>query len=259
MTQNPYLKNPHLAGDDFFWQGNQIGILLIHGFTATTAEVRLLAEKLHAAGYTTAGPLLPGHGTHPDDLNRATWSMWVEKVKQAYQELASQCERIYVGGESMGGLLTLELARQHPEIAGLFLFAPAIKVYNSHLPWLARIGWPFIKYFNKKGKDDSLPWKGYTVNPVKAGVQLHKLQIRVRRNLREIKQPVVVFTGEFDRTIAPISAQIILDNVSSQVRNHYHMQHSGHCVILDQELDEIAEDVLGFIQSGFGDQNSLQL
>jgi carboxylesterase len=245
MTENTYIRNPHLPGDEFFWEGNSTGVLLIHGFTATTAEVRLLAEKLHTAGYTTAAPLLPGHGTHPDDLNRANWAMWVEKVKQSYQKLNRQCHRVFVGGVSMGSLLALELARQHPEIDGLFLFVPAIKVSGL---WRARILWPFFKYFNKSGKDDGLPWKGYNVNPVKAGAELHKLQVHVRQNLSSITQPVVVFTGELDHTIAPDSAQIILEGVQSTVKHHFHMKKSSHGILIGCDLDQITKHVLRFIE-----------
>ena len=248
MTDNHFIKNPHLEGDDFLWTGNSIGVLLIHGFKATTAEVRPLAKKLHDAGYTVSGPLLPGHGTHPDDLNRATWRMWVERVKQSYEKLSAQCHNIYVGGESMGGLLTLELARQHPEINGLFLFAPAIKVKNL---WQANILWPFVKYLKNEDKDDGLPWKGYNVTPVKAAAELHKLQKHVQRRLAEINQPVAIFTGEHDRTIAPDSAQFILENIGSQVKHHHHMGASGHCVILDQERDQIAKHVQALIETGF--------
>jgi carboxylesterase len=249
MTHNPYLKNPHLEGGDFYWEGNQTGILLIHGFTATTAEVRPLAEILHQAGYTTAGPLLPGHGTHPDDLNRATWRMWMEKVKQAYQHLAGNCQRVFVVGESMGSLLSLELARQHPEIAGLLLFTPVIKINNPWSPWLSHVLWPFVKYLEKKGKKDDLPWKGYTVNPVKGVAELHKLQKRIQKGLKDITQPIIVFTGEHDRTIAPDSAQIILDKVNSQIKQHFHMDDSGHCIILDHEIDQVAEHSLDFLKA----------
>lgn len=247
MTDNPFIRNPHLPGDDFYWEGNSTGILLIHGLTATTAEVRLLAEKLHAAGYTVSAPLLPGHGTHPDDLNRASWGMWVEKVKQSYQALSRHCHRVFVGGVSMGGILALELARQHPEIAVLFLFAPAIKVSGI---WRARILWPFIKHFKKPGKDSGLPWKGYTVYPVKGVAELHKLQKHVQRNLPSITQPVVIFTGEHDHMIAPDSAQIILEGVQSTVKHHLHMADSGHGILLDRGLDQVAEHVLAFMAQG---------
>ena len=70
MDKNPFLHNDHLPGDEFFWEGNNTGILLSHGYTATTAEVRPLAETLYRQGYTVAGPLLPGHGTDPKDMCR---------------------------------------------------------------------------------------------------------------------------------------------------------------------------------------------
>ncbi|HOM66973.1 MAG TPA: alpha/beta fold hydrolase [Brevefilum fermentans] len=248
MTNSNFIKNPHLDGDDFFWQGNRTGILLIHGFTATTAEVRLLAKKLHEEGFTVAAPLLPGHGTDPEDLNRATWPMWVEKVKQFYEKLIPHCDRIYVGGESMGGLLALELARQHPEIRGLFLFAPALKVKNL---WLTRILWPFIKYLVKEDKDDGLAWKGYTVQPLRGAAELHKLQKHIWRNLPKIAQPVVIFTGENDTTIAPQSAGLILEKIGSKVKYHFHLVNSGHCVILDRELDEIYDHMLRLIETDF--------
>ena len=34
--------NPHMDGSSFFFPGGPVGILLIHGFTATTVEVRAL-------------------------------------------------------------------------------------------------------------------------------------------------------------------------------------------------------------------------
>jgi len=75
-----FLRNSHLDGDAFFWQAGKMGALLIHGFTATTAEVRLLGEYLHARGYTISAPLLPGHGTSPAEMNRCKWQDWTRAV-----------------------------------------------------------------------------------------------------------------------------------------------------------------------------------
>jgi carboxylesterase len=244
MITDGYMRNPQLEGDDFFWKGNATGILLIHGFTATTAEVRLIAEKLHQAGYTVAAPLLPGHGTNPADLNRSTWQMWLEKVKRFYEDLSRECVRVFVIAQSMGVLLALELAVQHPEIKGLLLFAPAIKV---HKLWLTRFLAPFLAYQKKSDEDDGLPWKGYNVYPVHAAVEMLKLQKDVRLHLAEIKTPTIVFTGEFDTSLTSDAAEIMMKGLGSTDKELIHMDESPHCILLNGQLDLAFEKIVKFI------------
>ena len=80
-----FIRNPQLEGDAFFWQAGKTGALLIHGYTASAAEVRLLGQYLHARGYTISAPLLPGHNTFPADLNRQRWTDWTRAAEQAYK------------------------------------------------------------------------------------------------------------------------------------------------------------------------------
>lgn len=60
------LPNPPLEGSPFDWEGEPDGILIIHGFSATTPKLRPLAHVLHAAGNTVALPLLPDRYTNPN-------------------------------------------------------------------------------------------------------------------------------------------------------------------------------------------------
>ena len=46
--------------------GSGPAVLCLHGLTGTPYEVRPPAEALAEAGFACLGPLLPGHGTHPD-------------------------------------------------------------------------------------------------------------------------------------------------------------------------------------------------
>lgn len=127
MVEKPSeLKNAHLEGDAFYWEGGPVGVLLSHGFTATSAEVRLLARHLHARGFSVAGPLLPGHATSIEDLNRCRWQDWVRGVEQTYQQLVTRCQKVVVGGESLGSLLALYLASEHPQAAAVLAYAPAL-------------------------------------------------------------------------------------------------------------------------------------
>ena len=113
MAQTSIFRNPQLDGSPFFWEAGPIGMLLCHGFTATTTEVRLLANALYEQGYTISAPLLPGHDTTPKDCNRYTWQDWYAAFEQAYEQLSAKCQGVVVGGESTGALLALYHAAYH--------------------------------------------------------------------------------------------------------------------------------------------------
>ncbi len=253
MTQhNGLFRNPHLEGDTFFWDGGRIGFLLFHGFTATTAEVRPLARVLHSEGYTVAGPLLPGHGTSPYEMNRCLWQEWAATAETAYASLAEHCDHIFVGGESMGGLLALYLAQQHPEIVSILTYAPAIKVpfsaYMKVLMPLIALFVPLILKPEPAPNAVTPRWQGYPTIPTQAAVQLLGLQRYVRAHLDHISQPLLIVQGKLDETVDPEGATILHRQISSELKPLYWMPQSTHCVLLDREQDQVTDITLEFIQ-----------
>jgi carboxylesterase len=244
------LQNPHLDGGNFTWEGGPVGILLLHGFTATTAEVRPLAELLHQQGYTVSGPLLPGFGTSPEDANRCVWQDWVAAARAAYQQLTESCIVVFVGGESMGGLLALYLASQQPQIAGLLLYAPALKSYARFTPLAGLLLSPFIQTVRKKPVSTPTTdarWQGYQVYPLPAAVQMFKLARLVRRRLPAVQQPLLIVQGRRDFSVHPTVPEIITRQAHSEIKEVHWMEHSTHCVILDDELEQVAELTLQFL------------
>jgi len=249
MPSRSMIHNPHLEGEPFFWEAGPLGVLLIHGFTATTAEVRPLAKILHQNGYTVSGPLLPGHYTQPEDLNRVTWQDWVAEVETALHQLQAKCPTVFVGGESTGGLLALYLAARHPEVAGILAYAPALKLSASSYD-LFRLNLlaPFIPYVPKESMDGDTQWQGYPVNPLKGARQLLKLQKVVLPRLPDIRQPLLVVQGRLDTTVHPSVPETIASRVSSQLVQVHWMPASSHVVIIDQELEQVAEITLQFLR-----------
>jgi carboxylesterase len=249
-----FIRNPHLNGDAFFLPAGtpSAGALLIHGYTACTAEVRLLGQYLHARGYTVSAPLLPGHNTTPDDLNRQRWTDWTRAVEQAYQELKMKCDRVFVCGESMGGLLTLYLASEHPEIAGIVVYAPALRVANHDSAMRqAHLLHRFVSQVKKPMREPSMAdanWRGYSVNPVPALVQMGNLQNEVRKRLSSIDQPALIVQGRLDQSIDLASGEIILKEIGSPQKEMRWFEKSTHCVILDQEWEQAAELTVKFIE-----------
>jgi carboxylesterase len=247
MIDNPMIHNPHLQGETFFWNGGPVGILLSHGYTASTAEVRLLARLLHEQGYTVAGPLLPGHMTSPEDMNRCRWQDWVGSMEVAYQEIAAQCEVVFIGGESMGALVALHVAGQHPEIAGLLIYAPAMRIARQKA-MVANLLYRFVPYVNKQRIEPAHLWQGYTVNPVPALVQMLKLQDEIRQQLPFIHQPLLLVQGRLDTDIDLRGVETIYQEIGSDIKELYWMEHSIHTVIMDHELDQVYQVTQQFIE-----------
>jgi carboxylesterase len=247
------LHNPQLEGSPFFWEGGTEGVLLIHGFTATTAEVRPLAQALRSSGYTVAGPLLAGHYTNPEDLNRVRWQDWVSAVKDMYQRLSSQCKSIVVGGESTGALLSLYLAYQHPTITALLLYAPALRLNLKPIDSiLIHVLAPFVPWLPKTNLDSNDLWQGYPVNPLKGVLQLLKFQNKVRPLLPGIKQPALIVQGKLDTTVHPGVPDVIFNQLGSTTKEKYWLDNSAHCVIIDREFEQVKDLTFQFLNRVLG-------
>jgi carboxylesterase len=243
------LFNPDIEGAPLFWEGGPVGAMLLHGFTATTAEVRPFARKLHMAGFTVAGPLLAGHGSTPELLNSTPWQAWVQSAEETLRRLNAHCEKVFLVGESAGAVIALHMAGEHPEIRLLVLAAPALKLSLTPFQLVEmRLLAPFILGLPKPNLDGSHGWQGYSVNPLKGVLQLIAMEKAVTSRLPKVEQPVQIFQGRHDTTIDPRCGEIILNRVCSRVKELNWMEHSSHCVLLDDELDAVTEKALGFIQ-----------
>jgi carboxylesterase len=239
-------QHADLDGSSFYWSGNNTGIILIHGFTATTVEVRPMAKFLNDFGFTVAGPLLPGHGHTPEDMNKVSYSDWINAVEETYQKLASNCEKVFVLGESMGSLLSIMLCVMHPEIAGALLFAPALQVSGIQK---ALFVWPFKSYVFKKNVDETMEWQGFNVVPLHAAAQLAKLQIKVKHSLSKMTTPTMIFQGRLDHSINPMSSVIVLESINSKEKELIWLEESTHCILLDQQLPDVEVECLDFIRA----------
>ena len=104
-----------------------VGVLLVHGFTGAPPSMRPWGEFLHSKGYTVRVPLLPGHGTTPEDLNEVKWQEWPDKVTKELRELQKSCDTIFLIGLSMGGGTVLNVAESNNDvIKGVILVNPWI-------------------------------------------------------------------------------------------------------------------------------------
>ena len=239
-------QQAHLDPSAFQADGGPVGVLLIHGYTGSAAEMRPMGVYLAERDFTVHCPLLPGHGTQPQDLTRISWKDWAGQVESALHDLQSRCDTVFVGGLSLGSLLTLWLGAQHPDIAGLIPMAPAISVQNRLLPLTLLLRY-LLKYnpLGAMGDDDlgdpqaaERSWC-YDETPLWGAAEVYLLQRRVRRALSQIRQPILIFQGRRDAHLHPRSADELYGAVASTDRSLVWLENSGHNLLIDGERESV--------------------
>ena len=247
----------HLSPSPFHLSGGPTGILLIHGFTGAPPEMRLVGDYFHAAGLTVSAPLLPGHGSTVDEMNRCKWTDWIGHVEQAHRELRARCERVFVAGLSMGSLLALYLAAHQPNLPGVIAYSPATWVAENLLP-AATVARHVVKT-RPKGKDidlvdpDALShiWS-YDLKPVPAAAELHALILQVRRLLPQLVPPLLIVYSAGDRAIHPESGERTYGLAGSKDKKIIKLAESGHVITVDRQWRFVADETLAWVREHGG-------
>ena len=237
----------------FLLVGGQAGVLLIHGFTASPTQLRLIGNELHQRGLTVSAPLLPGHGTTVADLSKQRWQNWVGHVELALADLKSRCSTVFVAGISLGSLLALYPAAQNADLKGVILYSPLVKMPGGIAIHLV----PVLKYLVseiRKPPDFSTNphaldrlWD-YSSVSLFAVHELARLRARVQPLLPRITIPTLIIYSTLDKLIAANSAQFTYDHLGSADKTLVALHNSGHDVTLDSEWREVAEQTWQFIR-----------
>lgn len=244
-------NNDVLRGaEEFYFAGNQTGVLVIHGFTGSTQSMRFLGEKLAEAGFTVFGPRLIGHGTTPEDMEKTTYHDWVQTVEAGLEKLQSTCTEVYVTGLSMGGTLTLYLAENHPEIKGIIPINAATHMpdMNKYYDKLSQTDKRFVDGIGSDIKKENVKELAYEQTPVKSMGELKKLAEKVRDQLPAIEIPTLIFSSTVDHVVPPENSQEIYRSISSKERSIILLENSYHVATLDFDKELIAGKCVEFIQ-----------
>jgi carboxylesterase len=239
--------------------GDRLGCLLVHGFTGTPQEMRFLGECLHRDGYTVSGVRLAGHCTSVDDLARTRWQDWYGSVRSGVEELQQDAPQVVVVGQSMGALLALKLAVEHPQaIAGLVLLAPALELSN---PWVRRLGpalrllLPLLKQTRRhlgRGERDVADHQArsespsYRHVPLPALHQLLVLQDHVQSILSHVRQPALIMHSRQDHTCPPSNVALLERSLRGPIRSVL-LEESFHVISIDVDRERVASEVTAFV------------
>ena len=231
--------------------GRKIGVLVSHGFTGSPASMRPWAESLAERGYAVELPLLPGHGTRWQELNKVGWSDWYATLNASFDKLVAENDAVAVCGLSLGGALVLRLAADRPdEVAGVVLVNAALNTTRldvKALPVLRFLVGAFpgiVNDIKKPGQDEY----GYPKTPLKAAYSMmwHGWKA-LRPDLAKITSPILFFKSVEDHVVDETSLAIIKKSVSSREFIEVSLPESYHVATLDNDAPQIFAESADFI------------
>jgi carboxylesterase len=238
--------------DPLYLSGGDTAILLIHGFTASPSEMSYLGTYLNEQGVTVSAPLLPGHGTTPDDCNRYRWQHWANYLTIAFAELHDCCSHVFLGGLSNGALLALYLGAKLSRIDGIITYSPAISAANRK-----QILTPVVKYFRRTAPKKSLSsnnpevdevrW-AYDDYPIKAAHEFVRLSRKVKSLLPKVSAPLQIIYSTADERIRSAGIDLLTKKAGSAEKEIVTLHESGHIITLDREKEVVADKSYQFIK-----------
>lgn len=243
------------GAEPFAADGGRTGVLLSHGFTGSPASMRPWARHFADAGHTVRVPLLPGHGTTWRDLNSTRWTDWYGELDSALTGLRAVCDHVIVAGLSMGGCLALRLAQQRPDdIDALVLVNPAVNVKRFDIKLVPLLQWvvPSMPGIGNDIKMLGQDEVGYDRTPLKALASQLTMWKDVRTNLAAVTQPLLLMRSDDDHVVDETSMAIILDGVSSTVKEVVALKNSFHVATLDHDAPLIFDRTDGFMAQHLG-------
>ncbi|SDH26159.1 carboxylesterase [Alteribacillus persepolensis] len=231
------------GAEPFYFEGDNTGVLVIHGFSSTTASVYPIGQRFHQAGFTVFGPRLKGHGTHPNDLEQSTYEEWCATVEEGYAFLQESCDSIYIAGLSMGGTLALHLANQYPSTKGIILINAALDIPMLQSDREER----FIPGIHSDIKKEGVAELAYDNIPVQSLKELEKLMKETKEKLSHIHVPARIFVSREDHVVPMNNSEFIYKEIPTDDKHLIVMEDSYHVATLDHDQGKIALESIAFI------------
>ncbi|HOW91328.1 MAG TPA: alpha/beta fold hydrolase [Anaerolineaceae bacterium] len=240
------------SAEPFFIPGGKIGCLLIHGFTGTPKEMRMLGDSLADSGYTVLAPRLFGHATQPDDIRRARWQDWLASVEDGINLLKGCTDQQFIMGLSMGGVLSLVSAARYVLAGAVAFSTPSSLPDDPRSVLLPLIGWLNLHvgkgkpdWRNREAAADHVDYPYYSTHAI---LELNKLINVMQSELQNVKMPVLLVQSRSDTTIPADSMDSLFQRIASSDKSKLWVENSGHVVIREPEREKIFTEVKSFLK-----------
>ncbi|MCK6256358.1 alpha/beta fold hydrolase [Fictibacillus sp. KIGAM418] len=239
-----------VSAKPFTFEGGKRAVLLLHGFTGNTIDVRELGRYLNERGYTCHGPLYEGHGDTPEMLVTTRAEQWWEYVVEGYRFLQKQGhEEIAVVGLSLGGVFALKTAYTFPVKALVSMCAPvkpkSAEDLGRHVSLFTQRYKKILGISAEQIEEEWTSLRGQSIQMVES---VQAVIEEVGDQIQEITCPALVVQSGKDHPVNLESADLLYNRISSEQKSLIWYENSPHLVTRGPEKEKLHEDVYRFLE-----------
>ncbi len=251
-------------------RGGDDAVLLIHGLTGSPFELKLLAKKLHQAGFTVKGPCLAGHGSTLNELKRTRWQDWYGTVRSSFKELKGRYKSVSTAGLCMGALLALFLsADAGDDVSAISLMSTTLFYDGWSLPWykflLPLAYYTPLRYlysFEEREpygiKNEAMRSRivaamrnsavAYSSVPGESMYELYKLMGSTKKILPAVRTPALILHAREDDLAGGENALYVQKYIGSKTVRLTLLDDCYHMLPIDNQRDAVAGETIDFFK-----------
>lgn len=247
--------------ENFELTGGKPAILLLHAYSGSTADVRLLAGALNRAGYFVTSFNFAGHGTlNPTDiLTQGSIAAWQKQVTDRVAELKKDFgNNLYVFGLSLGGIFAMDLLERDQELLGGGVFSSPIFMNTEKTGRTLPAGFKkyaqYVLNLNNEltgaDKQNELDYIDEHLN--NQIEQINEFSALVQAKLATINQTIFIGQGGEDEIVDQNGAYKLRDalvNCENVTFKWY--ENASHVITTNTARKELTNDVLEFIGNNY--------
>lgn len=247
-------------------------ILFIHGFLYSGTTWNGVAEIMSAEGYDCYLVDLPNYGYSTRE-NKNTELIAREELMVGLMESVAPLNEWIVAGHSMGGGVSLNIACDHPELAGLMLYCPSETYMNGNsmmtslatsdfmgkmmdsifkavlssdlivkmAVYMTTGDWDYAKNYNARLLADPLMIEGTGTGMLYSSVNARNTDLYA---ISQIEIPTLLVWADGDSVIS----DAIKSNLNSALVNAETVTVEGSHIVIETNPEEISAVTLAFIQ-----------
>lgn len=250
---------------------NAKGVVLItHGIAEHSGRYEHVANSLVDAGFSVVAFDLRGHGKSSGKRN------YIDSFQDYLNDLEEVLARtkthfsnlpIFLFGHSMGGgITTLFSIERQPDVRGILLSAPSVKVSDDISPFLQKISGvlsviapklPAVKLESKDiSKDpavveaydnDALNYRGGIL--ARTGAELLKSTRTITTQASAIALPILIMHGTADKLADMSGSEMLYEKVSSADKTLKLYDGLYHEILNEPEQDQVKTDMISWLDS----------